>query len=105
MEKGAIFDFEAWFRQRLSRHTPVGEKRRPGTFTLSEESLLRDLVYDYSRRCGGKEKKAILICKQALQTATCLIRGQRGYALKGEPRIRFDAMWRIVDDNNHGEHN
>jgi len=98
VKKGSDFDFEKWFRQRFSLHTPHGEKHRPGTFTLREEDLLRDLVYDYRRACGGKEKKAIATCKRAIIEAKCLILDERGYALKGEPRIRFDEMWRIISD-------
>jgi len=99
VKKSAVFDFEKWFRRRFSRHTPDGEPRRSGTFTLSEEELLRDLVYDYRRACdGGKEKKAIATCKQAITEAKCLIGDKRGYFLKGEPRIRFDEMWRVVAD-------
>lgn len=96
--KGAEFDFEKWFRWRFSRHTPDGEERRPGTFTINESDLLTDLVYDYARRCGGKEKKAKAICQQAIKAAKCLAVDERGYYLKGQPRIRFDGMWRIIDD-------
>ena len=94
------FDFQKWFLRRFSRHTPDNEPRRPGTFTLSEEELLTDLVYDFraAHNSGFTEKKAASLCMQAIKTAECLVEDKRGYSLKGEPRIRFDAMWRIVAD-------
>ena len=43
-EAKKCFDFEKWFQQRCSRHTSAGGKRRPGTFTITEDDLLRNLV-------------------------------------------------------------
>ena len=97
--KVAEFDFDKWFLWRFSRHTPNGEERRQGTFTISESGLLKDLVYDYCRRCSETEKKALTLCKQAIKDAECLAVDGRGYYLKSEPRIRFDGMWRIVSDD------
>lgn len=108
-QKQIDFDFYEWFLRRFSRHTPAGEPRRRGTFTLSEEQLLKDLVYDFRAVQNGRirekkhkgsisEKKAKTLCKKAIQTAECLAKDKRGYFLKGELRLRFDAMWRVVAD-------
>lgn len=86
------FDFDSWFRWRLSRYTPEGEERRPGTLTLSELDLLTDLTYDYSRNCGVIEKKAKSVCKQAIQNSECLAVDGRGYYLKGEPLIEAESL-------------
>lgn len=99
------FDFEKWFRWRFSRYTPDGAPRCPGTFTMSEDDLLVDLIYDYRTAHGLRTKRQNArnsthsICQEAIRNANCLGREDRGYFLKGEPRIRFDAMWRIVEDN------
>ena len=95
------FDFQQWFRRRFSQHTPADEPRRPGTFTLSEEQLLTDLVYDFQSRQGleGSDKKAVSLCKNAIKNAGCLALDTRGYSLRRERRIRFDDMWRIVVDD------
>lgn len=85
------FDFDAWFMRRLSPHTPNGEPRRPGTFTVSRGDLLTDLTYDYQQACGGKGKKAKALCKQALRESNSLAYDEIGYFLKGEPRIQHDS--------------
>ena len=95
------FDFQQWFRRRFSQHTPDDEPRRPGTFTLSEDDLLTDLVYDFRSHqgLGVSDKKAVSLCKKAIKSADCLVfDAKRGYSLRRERRIRFDTMWRIVDD-------
>ena len=94
-----IFDFQGWFRWRLSRHTPEGEARRTGTLTLSETEIVTDLVYDYRRHSDEKEKRAKMICKRAIEDAGCLAIDGRGYYLKGEPRIRYDSMQRVVEED------
>lgn len=93
-----VFDFEDWLRWRLSRYTPEGEDRRDGTLTLSESDLLTDLVFDYCRYSGEIEKRAKAICRQAIKDSESLSIDARGYYLKGEPRIRYDSMWRVVPD-------
>lgn len=99
-QKPKNFDFQKWFLRRFSQHTPENEPRRRGTFTISKERLLTDLVYDFraAHNSGITEKKAKTLCRKAIQTAECLVHDKRGYSLKGEPRIRFDAMWRVVGD-------
>ena len=99
-QKQIDFDFQKWFLRRFSRYTPTGAPRRRGTFTIREEKLLRDLVCDFraTHNSGITEKKAVSLCKKAIQTAACLEKDEWGYFLKDEPRLRFDEMWRIVAD-------
>ena len=84
------FDFDKWFVRRFSPHTPQGEVRRRGTFTLEYDRVLEDLTYDYAR-ATGVAKNSGTVCSRAIRASMILSVDAEGYFLTGEPRLQKEG--------------
>ena len=111
------FDFEAYFQRRFRPYKRKGMPQRPGTFTVSEQRLITDLVYDFTsghkidngiikpirslKKGKGKRvptKLATSIIKDAINNSPVLVKDARGYFLLGEARVKFNDLWQLETD-------
>ena len=91
------FDFDSWFQWKFRPYTRKGQPCRSGTFTIPVNHLITDLVYDFcASRKTTVRKNALTIVKNAIDISQYLVKDEKGYCLVGEPRVKFNELWRLV---------
>ena len=107
------FDFDGYFDCRFRPHKKRGSEQKPGTFVVSEDQLMTDLVYEIRRNQrvqGGKivcawkalkgglvsESKAKAIIKDEIAMSDKVVSRNGKCFLSGEEKVKYDESWNLV---------